>query len=348
MIFKLGEPVSTAAEKPLLITQGDPAGIGPELVLMAWMDRQKLNFPPFALIADPAHIAALAKQLDWDVPIREVAPEDTAAAFGNALPVIPLKTKANAISGQADPATAPSTVEAIETAVALTMADRASAFVTNPVAKYVLSDAGFQHRGSDEFLASLAERYTGTPAWPVLMFWSEILAVVPVTVHVPVADIPLCLTSDIIVSTGIVVSDDLSRRFGISRPRLAITGLNPHAGENGKIGTEDRDVIAPAITLLRRKNIDARGPYSADSLFHARARAGYDVVIAMYHDQALIPIKTLAFDSAVNVTLGLPFIRTAPNHGTAFDIAGRGIGNPKSLISSIRLSNRLANTQNQA
>lgn len=315
---------------------------------MAWMDRQKLDLPPFALIADPAHIAGLARQLDWDIPIREVAPEDTVAAFADALPVISLKTKVRAVSGRADPATAPATVEAIETAIALTMAGRAAAFVTNPVAKYVLFDAGFQHRGSDEFLASVAERYTGTPVWPVLMFWSEILSVVPVTVHVPVADIPLCLTSDIIVSTGIVVSEDLSRRFGIDRPRLAITGLNPHAGESGKIGTEDRDVIAPAITLLRRKNIDARGPHSADSLFHARARSGYDVAIAMYHDQALIPIKTLAFDSAVNVTLGLPFIRTAPNHGTAFDIAGRGIGNPRSLISSIRLGYRLANTQNSA
>lgn len=348
MILNQGISVSTALEKPLLITQGDPAGIGPELVLMGWMDRQKLGLPPFALIADPAHIAALAKQLDWTVPIREVSAEDIGSAFSDALPVIPIKTRVNTVSGQADPATAPATVEAIETAVSLTMAGKAAAFVTNPVAKYVLYDAGFQHRGSDEFLASLAEQHTGLPTWPVLMFWSEILAVVPVTVHVPVADIPLCLTSDIIVSTGMVVSEDLSKRFGINRPRIAITGLNPHAGENGKMGTEDRDIITPAITLLRRNSIDARGPYSADSLFHARARAGYDVVVAMYHDQALIPIKTLAFDSAVNVTLGLPFIRTAPNHGTAFDIAGRGIGNPRSLISAIRLADRLARTQNQS
>lgn len=315
---------------------------------MAWRDRQRRELAPFALVADPSYVAELAHKFHWDIPIREASPETTGQIFPDALPVIPLASRAQAKPGHPDPATAASTLEAIEISVAFAIEGRVAGIVTNPVAKYVLMEAGYRHRGSDEFIAALIEKYTSRPVQPVLMLWSQALAVVPVTTDMPLTDIPLCLTPELIVNTASVVASDLTKRFGIERPRLAITGLNPHAGENGALGTEDRDVIAPAITLLRRRHIDARGPYSADSLFHERARAGYDVAIAMYHDQALIPIKTLAADSAVNVTLGLPLIRVAPSHGTAFDIAGRGIGNPGNLIAAIRLANRLSETEQAA
>lgn len=334
--------------KPLLITQGDPAGIGLELTLLAWLERAKHRLAPFALVADPAHITRLAKELRLDIPVLEVSLDTASRTFPDALPVIPITSRVQARPGHPDPATAASTLESIETSVALALSGAAAGIITNPVAKYVLLEAGYQHRRSDEFIASLLEKRFARPIQPVLMLWSEVLAVVPVTTDMPLADVPLCLTSELIVNTVKIVSHDLTRRFGIERPRLAVTGLNPHAGENGGLGTEDRDIIAPAITLLRRSQIDARGPYSADSLFQARARAGYDVAVAMYHDQALIPIKTLAAESAVNVTLGLPLIRVAPSHGTAFDIAGRGTGNPGNLIAAIRLANRLAETEQAA
>ncbi len=337
--------MAAPSEKPLLISQGDPAGIGLELVLASWKNREQLGLPAFGLVSDPRYIAKLVQNFQWDIPIQEVSPETVSQTFRSALPVIPINSRIEGIPGHPDPATAVSTLESIETAIELAMSGRAAGVVTNPVAKYILFEAGFTHRASDEFIASLTEKHSGKPAWPVLMLWSELLAVVPVTVHVPLADIPFCLSSDIIVSTASAVAQDMRNRFGIEQPRLAITGLNPHAGENGQMGTEDRDIIAPAITLLRHRGINARGPYSADSLFHERARASYDVAIAMYHDQALIPIKTLAIDSAVNVTLGLPLIRTAPSHGTAFDIAGRGIGSPLSLVSAIRLAYRMARTE---
>ncbi len=331
-----------AAQQAILVTQGDPAGIGLELTLQAWRSRFDVDLPPFALVADPAHVAELAQRFQWDIPVQLATPETAVGLFADALPVIPLNTRVTAMPGHPAPESAASILESIETSVAFALQGRASAIVTNPVAKFVLKAADYSHRGSGEFLGSLVERALGHPVHPVLMLWSDLLAVVPVTTDIPLTDVALCLTSELIISTVSVVASDLTRRFGIERPRLAVAGLNPHAGDNGSLGTEDRDIIAPAITLLRRREIDARGPYSADSLFHERARAGYDAVIAMYHDQAMIPIKTLALDSAVNVTLGLPLIRTAPSHGTAFDIAGRGIGNPISTISAIRLAGRLA------
>ncbi|MEN3930532.1 4-hydroxythreonine-4-phosphate dehydrogenase PdxA [Microvirga sp. W0021] len=338
--------MSGSETKPLLITQGDPAGVGLELTLKAWQHREKFALSPFALVADPSHLASLVQHLQWDVPIREVSENTILSTFDQALPVIPLNSKVRARPGHPDPATALSTLESIETSVALALAGKISGIVTNPVAKYVLLEAGFQHRGSDEFITTLVEKHLNKPVRSVLLLWSDLLSVVPVTTDVPLTDVPLCLTSELIVNTASIVAKDLVKRFGINRPRLAITGLNPHAGENGGLGTEDRDIIAPAITLLRRRNIDARGPYSADSLFHERARSGYDAALAMYHDQALIPIRTLAVDSAVNVTLGLPLVRVAPSHGTAFDIAGRGTANAYNLISAIRLAAKLVKTEN--
>jgi 4-hydroxythreonine-4-phosphate dehydrogenase len=220
--------------------------------------------------------------------------------------------------------------------------------VTNPVAKAVLYRTGFAEPGHTEFLAKLAQEQTGRAWHPVMMLWSEELAVVPVTIHLPVRDVPGELTADLIVETGRIVARDLEQRFGIARPRLALAGLNPHAGEDGALGEEDGAIVAPAVERLRAEGIDARGPIPADTMFHAAARRGYDAALAMYHDQALIPIKTLAFDHAVNVTLGLPFVRTSPDHGTAFDIAGTGRANPTSLVAALRLAARLVGARAMA
>jgi 4-hydroxythreonine-4-phosphate dehydrogenase len=222
------------------------------------------------------------------------------------------------------------------------MAGTAAAVVTNPVAKNVLYSWGFAEPGHTEFLATLVHEATGKLLRPVMMLWSPELAVVPVTIHLPLKEIFARLSIELVVETGRIVARDLAARFGLAHPRLAIAGLNPHAGEEGTLGDEDRAIVAPAVAQLIADGIDARGPLPADSMFHQQARASYDVALCMYHDQALIPIKTLAFDHAVNVTLGLPFVRTSPDHGTAFDIAGTGRADPASLIAALRLAARLA------
>jgi len=334
--------VTRGDKAPLVVTQGDPAGIGPELTLRAWLLRREADLPPFAVVADPAHLDALARALGWSVSIQAVDIAETSAVFDRALPVVALSQSVETRAGVPDAASAPATIASIETAVALIRAGGAAALVTNPIAKHLLYRAGFLHPGHTEFLASLAAEPDSDAPHPVMMLWSETMAVVPVTVHIPLQAVPAGLTTDLIVKTGRIVARDLRTRFGITDPRLALAGLNPHAGEGGALGHEDDAVIAPAVEILRREGIAAAGPYPADTLFHARARCRYDVALAMYHDQALIPIKTIAFDEAVNVTLGLPFVRTSPDHGTAFDIAGRGIARPDSLIAALRLAARLA------
>jgi 4-hydroxythreonine-4-phosphate dehydrogenase len=329
----------------LLLTQGDPAGIGPELTLKAWMERIEVGVPPFAVLTDPDYLAHIAQSFGWDVPIRVVEPGSVQATFSTALPVIPLSRSVSAEPGKPDPAYAASVIESIETAVRLVQSGDADAVVTNPISKHVLYESGFAHPGHTEFLATLGGDEAQEPLHPVMMLWSEDLAVVPVTVHIPLAAVPAALTTDLIVRTGRIVGRELTTRFGVARPRLAVAGLNPHAGESGAMGSEDRDVIAPAVEILRSEGIDAVGPLPADTMFHARARGYYDAALAMYHDQALIPIKTLAFDEAVNITLGLPFVRTSPDHGTAFDIAGKGVARPDSLIAAMKLAARLTRRQ---
>ena len=316
---------------PLALTQGDPAGIGPELALKAWLARGP-STPPFFALADPGQLAALARQLGWDVPVARATPGEAAALFARALPVVPLRANAGAAS----------TVESMTRAVQLVHAGEAAAVVTNPIAKQILHKAGFRHPGHTEFLGAEARRLWRAPCTAVMMLWSPELAVVPATVHVALKDVPGLLTQALIVETGMIVARDMARLFGVAKPRIAVAGLNPHAGEGGSMGIEDRDIVAPAIADLRANGIDATGPHPADTLFHAAARKRYDVAIAMYHDQALIPIKTIAFDHGVNVTLGLPFVRTSPDHGTAFDIAGRGIADPTSLLAALALAARLA------
>ena len=325
---------------PLAMTMGEPAGIGPELALRAWMARAAIA-APFFVIADPKALEALARRLALDVPIAIVEPVQTTATFDRALPVVPLGARAAATPGQPDSAFAAATIESIERAVGYVRSGAASAVVTNPIAKHILYEAGFAFPGHTEFLGELARQW-GAAAQPVMMLWSAALCVVPVTIHIPLADVPGALTRELIVSTARIVAADMANRFRISRPRLAVVGLNPHAGEGGAIGREEIETIGPAIAQLRAEGLDVTGPHPADTMFHEAARARYDVALAMYHDQGLIPIKTLAFDSGVNVTLGLPFIRTSPDHGTAFDIAGKGLANPASLIEAIRLAARLA------
>jgi 4-hydroxythreonine-4-phosphate dehydrogenase len=261
--------------------------------------------------------------------------------------VIAVDVEATAEPGKPDRSSAPAAIASIRRAVGDVLDGVAAAVVTNPIAKNVLYDSGFAEPGHTEFLATLVQRATGKLLRPVMMLWSPELAVVPVTIHLPLKDIFQHLSTELIVQTGRIVARDLTVRFRIPRPRLAIAGLNPHAGENGTLGHEDQTMVAPAVARLVAEGIDARGPLPADSLFHRQARNSYDAALCMYHDQALIPIKTLAFDHAVNVTLGLPFVRTSPDHGTAFDIAGTGTADPASLIAALRLASQLATADNQ-
>jgi 4-hydroxythreonine-4-phosphate dehydrogenase len=337
----------TPAPPPIAVTLGDPAGIGLEITLKAWLMLRDDPALCFFLLADPGHLEQRVAELCAEISVNAIAsPVEAPDCFATALPVLPLVNHVRARPGLPDPADAPAVIESIERAVALARAGEISCVATNPIAKHVLYEAGFRHPGHTEFLAALcADEGADDAAKPprsVMMLWSEGLAVVPVTVHIPLCDVPAALTRELIVETGRIVAHDLRTRFRIDTPRLALTGLNPHAGEAGTMGREEIDVIAPAIAQLQSEGIDARGPYPGDTLFHARARAGFDAALCMYHDQALIPIKTIAFDDAVNVTLGLPFLRVSPDHGTAFDIAGKGVARPDSLIAALRLGARLA------
>jgi 4-hydroxythreonine-4-phosphate dehydrogenase len=326
---------------PIAVTMGDPAGIGPELLIKAWAARRQTASPAFLAFADPAFLHGVARRIGLDIDIVEIAPEDASLIFGRALPVVPLVNRVNAQPGRADPVNAPAIIESITRAVECATHGVAHAVTTNPIAKSVLYAAGFPHPGHTEFLGALTSRLYDVDARPVMMLRAEELSVVPITIHIPLRDAPYQLTEALIVETGTIVARDLARRFGVAQPRLAFAGLNPHAGEDGALGREEIESMAPALAALRAAGIDARGPFPADTMFHAAARATYDVALCPTHDQALIPIKTLAFDRGVNVTLGLPFVRTSPDHGTAFDIAGKGIANPTSLIEAIRLADRM-------
>jgi 4-hydroxythreonine-4-phosphate dehydrogenase len=332
----------------LALTLGEPAGIGPDLALGIWRRRAELDLPPFYIVGDPEFLTRRAATLGLDVPIVNVTAATAAAAFRSALPVLPLDIAVTAEPGRPDASSAPAAVASIRRAVADVMAGEAAAVVTNPIAKNVLYHWGFAEPGHTEFLATLVQEATGVSLRPVMMLWSPELAVVPVTIHLPLRDIFKHLSTELIVETGRIVAHDIATRFKLPHPRLAIAGLNPHAGEAGTLGEEDRTIVAPAVARLVATGIDAKGPLAADSMFHEHARASYDAALCMYHDQALIPIKTLAFDHAVNVTLGLPFVRTSPDHGTAFDIAGTGRADPTSLVAALGRAARFACARSSA
>ncbi len=336
-----------AGNRPLALTLGEPAGIGSDITLLAWLRRDELKLPPFYLLGDAAFVAGRAEALGLKVPLAEIGATEASAAFARALPVAATGNHATAQPGKPDASSADAAINSIRRAVADVRSGLAGAVVTNPIAKSVLYRAGFRHPGHTEFLAELAA-VNGKAPLPVMMLWSPTLAVVPVTIHLALREAIAQLSTDLIVSTARIVAESLKSRFGLGRPRLALSGLNPHAGEDGSLGSEDKAIVVPAVETLRGEGIDARGPLPADTMFHEAARKTYDCAICMYHDQALIPIKTIAFDDGVNVTLGLPFIRTSPDHGTAFDIAGTGRANPASLIAALRLAARMAETTAEA
>jgi len=327
-----------AADRPLALTIGDPAGIGPDIALGAWAARADETIPPFVLLGDPAVLAARAGALNFEAPIAELSDIGAGLSrFADALPVLPIASQGKVVAGHPDRSAAPLVMQAVERAVSLVQEEAARAVVTNPIAKSVLYGAGFPFPGHTEYLAALASP-KGKPLHPVMMLASARLRVVPVTIHVPLKEVPGLLTPELILSTLAITADSLTRYFGVEHPRLIVSGLNPHAGEEGSLGREEIDIIKPAIDAARAKGLDVTGPRPADTLFHEAALATYDAAICMYHDQALAPFKTLSFEDGVNVTLGLPFIRTSPDHGTAFDLAGTGKASPRSLIEALRLA----------
>jgi 4-hydroxythreonine-4-phosphate dehydrogenase len=322
--------------RPLVLTMGEPAGIGGEITLKAWLARASL--PPFLVVDDAERLRRLAAALGLAVPTRAVENvADALATFGQALPVFDRPLACEAAPGHPDRRNGAAVMAAIATAVELVQRGEGRAVVTNPIHKKALYDAGFRFPGHTEYLAALA----GTTL-PVMMLACEALRVVPVTVHLSLRQAIETLTTEAIVQTATVTHRALRTDFGVAAPRLAVAGLNPHAGEGGEMGSEDEAIIAPAVARLRAQGIGAIGPLPPDTLFSARARAGYDAAICMYHDQALIPLKALDFDGGVNITLGLPFVRTSPDHGTAFDIAGTGQANESSLLAALRLAEQLA------
>jgi 4-hydroxythreonine-4-phosphate dehydrogenase len=333
---------------PLALTMGEPGGVGPDLALAVWLRRAELGIPPFYLLADPDFMAARAAAIGLACPIRVVSPGQAAETFPDVLPVVPLEATVDAEPGRADSANAAAVVEAIARAVGDVRSGAASAVVTNPINKQALYSAGFRHPGHTEFLGTLSAAWTGFAARPVMMLAGPDLRAVPVTIHVPLRDVADMLTTEMIVETGRIVAGELRRRFALPAPRIAVAGLNPHAGEGGTLGLEDRAIIQPAVAALRGEGIAVSGPLSADAMFHPAARATYDAALCMYHDQALIPAKTLAFSETVNITLGLAFVRTSPDHGTAFDLAGTGRADPSSLAAALRLAAELVANERAA
>ncbi len=331
------------------MSMGEPAGIGPEIIAKAWLLRKPANLPTFIVLGDPDLLVERAKRIDLDISITVCEPEAAGSHFGETLPVLPLSGSMVCEPGKPrTPNNGLLVIEAITRCVELTIAGQASAVVTAPINKKALYDCGFGFPGHTEYLAALAEKLTAKPARSVMMLAGPELRTIPATVHIPLIEVTNHLSVKLIVETARIADHDLKTRFGIERPAIAIAGLNPHAGEDGAMGREEIETIAPAIEQLRNDGIDARGPLPADTMFHERARRGYDVAICMYHDQALIPAKTLAFDDAVNVTLGLPFIRTSPDHGTAFDIAGTGKAEASSLVAAIRIAGDMVRHQEKA
>jgi 4-hydroxythreonine-4-phosphate dehydrogenase len=323
---------------PLALTMGDPAGIGGEISLKAWLARHD-GVPPFYLIDDPDRLAPLARRLGLPVPIHSIGdPAEASDVFDRALPILPIGIRVCGLPACPDPGDAAAVLGAIETAVSHVQAGRAAALVTNPIHKDSLYRAGFQYPGHTEYLAALAQ---ATQA-PVMMLVCPTLRVVPVTIHLALKKAIRELSTPAIIHAGRVTEAALRQDFGVRSPVLVVAGLNPHAGEAGGLGREEIEIIEPAVAELRGMGIDARGPLAADTMFHADARQTYDAALCMYHDQALIPIKTIDFHGGVNVTLGLPFVRTSPDHGTAFAIAGRGVARPDSLIAALRLAAEMA------
>jgi 4-hydroxythreonine-4-phosphate dehydrogenase len=326
--------------RPLAVSLGEPAGIGPDVILLAYANRKEESLPPFLVFGQAEFLKSRAKTLGLDIAIHAAPPQNAANVFETALPVVGSEIAITDQPGILNSDTGPLVIGAIRDAVKAVQNGDCRAIVTAPIHKAALYASGFEYPGHTEFLADLCAT-NGTPPRPVMMLAHQDLRVVPLTIHVPLADVPELVTAELIEETAEIVHQDLISKFGIRKPKLAFTGLNPHAGEDGSIGHEEQTIITPAIENLRRQGIDVEGPLSADTLFHPPHWHRFDAVIAMYHDQALIPIKTLAFDSGVNITLGLPIVRTSPDHGTALPIAGTGKASAKSMIAAIKLADAM-------
>ena len=325
-------------EIPLAVSLGDPSGIGPDILLNAWTNRKAHALPKFFVAGDIAFLQRRAKLLKLDIKFSDY---EKHGIQEDSLAVLDIGHKLIGNEGSPDTKDASGTIKAIDACVELTLVGKAAGVVTCPINKHVLYQAGFTQPGHTEYLAELGEKHTGTKITPVMMLAGPELRTIPVTVHIPLQEVPNKLTTGMIIEKAKITAHDLKIKFGIKSPRLAISGLNPHAGENGSMGQEDAQIIEPAVAQLKSQGIDAWGPLPADTMFHKQARNTYDVAICMYHDQALIPAKTLGFDDAVNVTLGLPFIRTSPDHGTAYDIAGTGKANPSSFIAAMKMAHEM-------
>ena len=316
---------------PLAVSLGDPAGIGPEVIAKCWDNRSAFDLTPFVAIGDPRSVTAV-----WDGPIELIEdPHEADSAFDVGMPLIQLAAGQEDIPGQPTVAGAHCSLDALELAVGLARSGSASAVVTGPVSKEQLYAIGFSHPGQTEFVA---ERCGIAASNVAMMLAGPTLRTVPVTTHLPFVEVAENLSSALIESRARTVLRGLQRNFGIAEPRLAISGLNPHAGEGGQLGREEIDLIEPAIAALRAEGWRVTGPHPADTMFHETARARYDAALCMYHDQALIPLKAIHFNDGVNVTLGLPIVRTAPDHGTAFDIAGQDLADPRPMAAAIRMA----------
>ncbi len=327
---------------PLAISMGEPAGIGSDLILQIFAKRQEYSLPSFIVYGNIDFLKSRAKQLGIDIKITKSEPKTAIRDFADRLPVMDIKGECKDKPSVLQPHTGAIVIKAIENAVSDIKAGLCSALITAPIHKAALYEAGFNHAGHTEFLASLCPNENGKTPTPIMMLAHKNYRAIPLTIHIPICEVPELITFEKIVETVLIVNNDLKNRFNISKPKLAIAGLNPHAGEDGTIGLEDRDIIAPAIAHLQKLGINAIGPLAADTLFHPPHWAKYDCVIAMYHDQALIPIKTLAFDEGVNITLGLSIIRTSPDHGTALELAGKGIASPNSMLAAIRMADEMS------
>ena len=324
--------------RPLAVTMGEPAGIGGEIIVKAWAARSG-GARPFFVIDDPDRLEPVAESIGHGGRVVVIEhPDQAAGVFAGALPVLPQRLAKPVVPGKPDPENGAAVIASIDRAVALVSSGDAAGMVTIPIQKSALYAAGFRHPGHTEYLAHLA----GLSHAPIMMLATPALRVVPVTIHIALAAVPAALRGEDIIHAGLVTDAALRRDFGIGSPRIAVAALNPHAGESGAMGREEIEIISPAIASLRQQGIDASGPYPADTLFHAAARKRYDAVLCMYHDQALIPLKTISFEDGVNVTLGLPFVRTSPDHGTALDIAGKNIADATSLLAAIDLADRMA------
>ena len=325
--------------RPLAVSLGDPAGVGPELIAEAWARREELDLPPFLAVGGAGLLADAAERRGLSVPIERIAsPGDAAAVFPQALPVLD-EVDAVYTPGVPDLAGARCALASLTRATQLAIEGEAAGIVTGPISKARLAEVGFAHPGQTEFVA---EACGVLPGDAVMMLAGPQLRTVPLTVHIALADVPQRITSAMIERKGWIVAMALVRDFGIAAPRLAVAALNPHAGEEGRMGDEEVRIIAPAIQALQDAGIDATGPHPADALFTPRARETFDAALCMYHDQALVPLKALDFDSGVNVTLGLPIVRTSPDHGTAFGIAGKGLADPGATIAAMRMAGECA------